>query len=252
MKHKTVMCQSIGVPLPECLAREVDALVKRLPKDCKYKRQGAVSQAAELVKGERASIDLISAETVDRDNEVVLAKGMDFSYFTKNPVVTLSHKYDELPVGRAAWVKRVEGGIKAKTIFSEATEIARACWQMTQEGILKGRSVGFLPTKIRSATQEEMGRHPEWKDASCIIESAILIEYAVCVIPVNQDAIVEAVAKGTISNAILKQLGFPLPKRKKHFSQGQIEALVSRELDRLIPLLTPERIREKVLEAYRV
>src|SRR4051794_22140 len=102
MKKITVECKSLGIPLTEEIARQVDALVKELPQECRYRRKGTLPEAAELVTGERADISLISVESVDRDGDVVLAKGMALEMFQRNPIVTMAHKYDELPVGRAA------------------------------------------------------------------------------------------------------------------------------------------------------
>ncbi len=253
---KLVETKSIGIPLTEDVAREVDALVKTLPKECTYRRKGALPDSAELVTGERADISMVSVESVDRDGDVVLAKGMGLEMFQRNPVVTFAHNYDELPVGCAGptkngkgWIKKVQGGIRAKTIYSDATDVSRACWKMTQEGILKGKSIGFIPTKLREATHEEVSRNPAWKSA-VVIESAVMLEYACCAIPVNQDALVEAVAKGIADRKTLQRLGL-LPASRK-LTEQQIAAIVKREFARLAKELTPERIRQKLLDSYRV
>jgi hypothetical protein len=199
----------LGFPMPDALAKSLEQLIKTLPKDSAYSYRKGTGQAVELVKGEKADISLVSTDCIDRDGEVVLPKGVDLSYFQKNPIVTFAHKYDELPVGKAQWIRQVEGGIKAKTVYTDAHDLARACWQMTAEGILKGKSIGFLPTKIRPPNGEE----PEWKNASAVIESAVLLEYAVAPIPVCPEALVEAVAKGYADEALLTKLGLKLPTK---------------------------------------
>lgn len=247
MKKNLVECKSLGIPLPEAVARQVDAVVRTLPPEHRKLSRKSSTPTAELVKGERADISMVSCETVDRDGDVILAKGMDLTFFQKNPIVTFAHKYDELPVGKAQWIKRVPGGLKAKTIYSEATDISRACWQMTQEGILKGKSIGFLPTLVRSPTKEEVSRNPSWKNAQAVIEGGMLLEYACCAIPVNQDALVEAVSKGITDHATLKRMGFRLPSRKLTREQ-RVKALVE-AINRLH--VTPDDIIRRLTEKYR-
>jgi hypothetical protein len=244
----------LGFPMPEKLAREVEALMKSLPKDSayRYRKAAGVPSAVELVKGEKADISLISSDAIDRDGEVVLPKGVDLNYFVKNPIVTFAHKYDELPVSKAQWVKRVEGGIKAKTVYTDAHEVARACWQMTQEGILKGKSIGFLPTKIRPPSSDELEYRPELKNANAIIETAVLLEYAVAPIPVNQDALVEAVAKGYADEATLKRMGLKVSSgtRTKAMNNNQVD--LATLLDALTAIsIDPARVADLVEKRMR-
>jgi len=251
MKIKNLVeCKSIGVHLTERQARAIDDLVRTLPKECAYKRKGRLPEAAELIAGERADISLVSVESVDREGDVILAKGINLDYFQLNPIVCYAHRYDDLPVGLCQWIRKVQGGIKAKTIYSEATETSRAVWQMTQEGILRGKSIGFLPTKIRSATQDEITRNPAWKNAGAIIESAVLLEYSIAPIPVNQDALVQAVAKGMTDRATLKRLGLPVPEPKR-LSQQEMAEIIRKEFSKAVVEFTPEKIRDGILSKYR-
>lgn len=217
MKKKLVE-GPLGFPLADPIAKAVDALLKRLPKECTYRKASYAPEAVEFVQGERADISMVSAESMDRDGEIVLAKGVDLTLFRQAPIVTFAHKYDELPVGKCQWIKEVVGGLKAKTLYSTRPDDWQGPWlpdaifALTQQGVLKGKSIGFLPTYIRSPTQEEVGRNPQWKNARAVIESCVLLEYAVAPIPVNQDALVEAVAKGAADRASLERLGLALPK----------------------------------------
>jgi hypothetical protein len=231
-----------GIRMKDATALAVESLLKTLPKECReVLRKAAVPESTEFLFGERADISLVSAETVDRDGDVVIAKGMNLEFFRQNPVVTLAHKYDELPVGRAQWIKAVVRGIKAKTIYSKTPDewqgpyLPEAVWQMTREGILRGKSIGFLPTKLRPPTSKESG---VWKDVQAVIESAVLLEYAVAPVPCNQDALVEAVAKGYADEATLKRLGLSIERPKeirRHFDRhaATIKALANIDADRI-------------------
>lgn len=235
------MCD-LGFQTTEDQARKIDEVLKTLPKECAYRKQASLPASMELDEGEKASIDMITTEAIDREGEVVVSKGINSQFFNSNPVVMFAHKYDQLPVGRAAWLKSVPSGIKAKTIFSDATEIARSCWQMTKEGILKGRSIGFLPTKIRAPKPEET----QWKNATAIIESSILCEYSVAPIPMNSQALVEAVAKGLTDEATLKKLGLSLPAKKTAPKVNEV-ALMLKALGMV--KIDPEKIAQQVIHA---
>src|SRR5262249_8628850 len=67
---------------------------------------------------------------------------------------------------------------------------------LVQTGLLCGKSVGFLPTKARRPTEEEIARDPAMADVRFIIEKWILLEYACVYLPAQQNAVVEAVSKG--------------------------------------------------------
>jgi hypothetical protein len=250
MKKKTIE-GPFGIQMTDKLAKSLDSLLKTLPKECReLRRKSSIPASFDLVPGERADVSLVSVESIDREGDVVLAKGCDLTHFMGNPVVTMAHKYDELPVGKAAWIKHVPGGITAKTIYASKPEgwdgpwLPDAVWSMTREGILKGKSIGFLPTRIRPPAKEE----PQFKNATAVVETSILLEYAVAPIPVNQDALVQAVAKGLTDEAMLRKLGLHVPTRKKSVqkktvvdeAQAVLKALEAIKID-------PEKIVRQVL-----
>jgi phage head maturation protease len=219
MKHKMVEC-GLGFPLAEKQARALDQILKSLPKDCTYRKAQSVA-SIELKPGERADISLISSNALDRDNEVLIPKGMRLDLFQQNPVVMMAHDYSALPVGKCQWIKRDSEGIKAKTIYPEKPDgwegqwMPDAVWHLVKEGVLRGKSVGFLPTKLRAPTQQEIKANPSWERANCVIEESILLEFSIAPIPVNPEALTIAVAKGLISEAIAQRLGLSVPAKPK-------------------------------------
>ena len=54
----------------------------------------------------------------DRMNEVVDIGGVDLRNFKKNPVVMWAHKYGDLPIAKALWIKKDEGGLLSKMKFA--------------------------------------------------------------------------------------------------------------------------------------
>ncbi len=57
----------------------------------------AIDEDARTVKA------IISTDSLDRDGEVVITKGLDLAEFKNNPIVLLGHDQDK-PIGTAEWV----------------------------------------------------------------------------------------------------------------------------------------------------
>ena len=65
---------------------------------------------------------------------------------------------------------------------------------LVQAGLIAAKSIGFLPLKVRPGTSTEMQQN-NWPADVVLIESWLLLEYACCWLPGNQEAIVEEVSK---------------------------------------------------------
>src|ERR1700688_4915084 len=138
----------LGFPMLDRQARQLDMLLKTLPRSREYEYRHAVIAKAptELNPGERSDVSWISTESVDRTGEVVISRGMNDSQFQQNPLVTLGHAYWMPPVGRALWRKRVKdgplAGIKAKTQYPARPEEWTEPWppdkvfSLVQAGLL--------------------------------------------------------------------------------------------------------------------
>jgi hypothetical protein len=212
----------LGFPLPDKQARTLDTLLTALPRAKEYEYRKAVSPRAptELNPGERSDVSWITAESVDRAGEVVVARGMNDSQFQGNPLVTLGHCYTLPPVGKSLWRKRVKdgdlAGIKAKTQYPSRPDNWPAgdpwpsdrVFSLVQAGLLNGKSIGFLPTKVHFADAKE-ARKNAWPEGTLIIDEWLLLEYACVFLPCNQDALVESVSKGSVDvpDELLRALG---------------------------------------------
>jgi hypothetical protein len=201
----------LGFPMPDKAARALDGLLKALPKGKEYEYRKAVvaRPPTELNPGERSDVSWISTESVDRTGEVVAARGMNDAQFQHNPLVTLGHAYHLPPVGRSLWRKRVRdgdlAGIKAKTHYPARPESWPAAdpwppdkvFALVQAGMLQGKSIGFLPTRVHIPDDQEVQQH-DWQNVGLVIDEWLLLEYACVFLPANQDALVEAVSKGAV------------------------------------------------------
>ncbi len=145
---------------------------------------------------------------------------MNDSQFQGNPLVTLGHAYWLPPVGRSLWRKRIKdgdlAGIKAKTVYPARPDAWPAgdpwtpdkVFALIQAGLLQGKSIGILPTKVHTPDDRELQKHG-WGDlVRLVIDEWLLIEYACVFIPANQDTLVEAVSKGLeLAPDLLKAMG---------------------------------------------
>jgi len=181
--------------------------------ECEYKFDGETKQsfgickAGEINEEERSVIAIISTGSVDRDNEVLVPKGMDAENFRKNPVVPWSHRSDMPPVGKALWVKRGVKRITAKVKFA-TTERAEEVWQLFKGGFLNAFSVGFKPLEGRRPTPDDIKANTDLADARFLFTKWELLEFSPVTVPANAEALAQAIKSKsiTISDDLIKCL----------------------------------------------
>jgi hypothetical protein len=205
-----------GFRIPEPLARKIDSLSRDLPKDFAYQRIARKADEFSLDPGQRTDVSFITTDAVDREAQVVLPAGGDWT--TYNRVVTFAHRYDQLPVGSNWWIRPRGKGLIAKTHYppkpadwGDTPWLPSAILHLMQQPTptCTGKSIGFLPLNIRGATNAELQTRPDLRGVQ-IIDRWIGIEYAVVPVPCNPEAEMQAVAKGmelgVIDEAVVKLL----------------------------------------------
>lgn len=236
----------LGFPMSDRAAQTLDTLLKALPRtpDHSYRHLVVTKAPTEINPGERSDVSWISSESPDRTREVVVAKGMDDSQFQGNPIVTLGHAYYLPPVGKSLWRKRVRDGarvgIKAKTVYPArpATWPEQDAWPpdqvfaLIQAGLLQGKSIGFLPTKVHTPDSKEVQKNGWGDNVGLVIDEWMLLEYACVFLPANQDALVESVSKGNLALTadVMQALGVNM-----------------RTEERIVPFTSLDEIRKAVL-----
>jgi hypothetical protein len=200
----------LGLPMRDSQAKLLDDVLQSLPSEDRALCRLVTAKApTELLQGERADVSWITTEAIDRDNEIVVARGMNESHFKLNPIVTLQHAYHLPPVGKSLWRKRSKdgplAGIKAKTHYPPRPESwSDDVWPpdqvftLVQAGLLQGKSIGFLRLKSHAPSSHEIAARPELAQVSRIIDEWLLLEYACTFLPCNQASLVEAVSKGQL------------------------------------------------------
>jgi hypothetical protein len=159
----------------------------------------------------------IATEEIDREGEIVVARGMNDAQFKLNPIVTMNHCYGGAPVGRSLWRKRAKDGplvgVKAKTVYPKKPDTWPDDWPpdtvltLIQAGLLQGKSVGFVRLKSHAPTSHEIAANADMAKVPRVIDEWLLIESAVTFLPINQNALVEAVSKSAVKPEALKHLG---------------------------------------------
>jgi hypothetical protein len=201
----------LGIPMRDKQAHVLENILKTIPQEDRRLRRIVTSKApSELLDGERADVSWITTESIDRDKDIVVAKGMNDSQFQANPVVTLNHCYHEPPVGRSLWRKRARDGeivgIKAKTQYpTRPPDWTEECWppdaaySLVKAGLMNGKSIGFIVLKSHAPSSHEIAAKPDlFGNVRCVIDEWLLLEYACTFLPTNAEAVVEQVSKSNI------------------------------------------------------
>lgn len=122
-------------------------------KEAKMNKQLPIEEYKEL--DDEVIEILASDESTDRDNDVIMADGWDFSGWLKTGSLLYGHNPSNLPVGSAEGAKVVDGKLY---LYSRLAQKGTSEWHDTirsllDQKILKGVSVGFSPKEYEPNEQ---------------------------------------------------------------------------------------------------
>lgn len=150
---------------------------------------------------------MVSTETVDTYDTVLLASGAVLDRFMRNPVVLFGHDMGQPPVGNAKSIEAIDGeGLLAVTRFHDITELARDTWEMYRQGVMRGWSVGFLPM-----WRDDVAPY-RWDEErqALVVAPWELYEYSAVTVPSNADALTRAAGDGSdAAQRMLRAAGLP-------------------------------------------
>lgn len=209
-----------------------DFLVRRLDQDhYTLRTKFAETDTPAIDRGKMAVPCTITTQDEDRQRDIVVTAGIDLSKHKANPVVLYNHGYGgvKFPVGKAEdpegayQVVRSEGKVRSVTFFSQKNLESEQIFQLVEEGILRGVSIGF---QIKTA-EYRRDKSPEEYDGwpGLLISKCELFEYSHVCVPANPQALADRVGKGMlagrpISETILKSLTPYLPVRAAQVTGG--------------------------------
>lgn len=135
---------------------------------------------------------IISTDDVDRMSDILKQEGIDFSQYEKNPVVMYAHDYEKLPVGATLKIEKSKHKTTAIALIYDdrvdKTGLADTIFLMIKSGALRGASVGFMIKEARFPDENEIEKY-EMSSWGLIIEKSTLLEWSICSIPANQNAL---------------------------------------------------------------
>ncbi len=243
-----------GIPMNSEIAKEVENILKSLPEDCKKMvesgplRKNIPAEISETNYEDRTEVSIVTTDAIDRDHEIMCPSGINWSQWRKNPVVTWNHNYGVLPPARGQWVKQWSkdgySGFIAKSQYILRPEnwqgewFADAVWHYVKEGYMPGKSIGFIPLKVREPTKAERVKASENSTAlNLVYEKVVAIEYAICPVQSNPDAILQSIGKGiTIPTSVLNDCGIAAPVAAQKKTESKSEVNLNVEASKLIPV----------------
>jgi hypothetical protein len=212
------------------------------PADVEVRRTERAFEKAEIVDKDDADVmQIISTRDMDRDDEILLPKGIVVDEFNKAPQVLLGHNPAQLPVALGPVTAVTAKDVRAATLFGP-TAMAQDTKELVKGGFLRTASVGFVPLKIAEKGTPEFGKLAEkftkvWPEFAevrdivrRIIEKWLILEWSFVSVPANINALTAAISKGSLelSDEWIKQLGLdkvnePKEPRKKEETPPPVE-----------------------------
>ena len=147
----------------------------------------------------RSRYDVSILQSKTAANMIILIKDMDTVLFKLQKLLKSKDAYRAKTIYHA----RPDGYPKDQQWFPDYV------YNLVKDGKLPGKSIGGVSPK-RKPTDDDLVKHPHWKEAKTIRYDGKIFEYSVVGIACNNNAEVEFVAKGLagMSDEIISQV-FP-------------------------------------------
>jgi len=138
---------------------------------------------------------IVNSGKLDRDNEVLNIKGLDFKDYRENPVVGWGHDYKQPAIGKALKIWKANDGT-LKAVIEFATEIypfAKLIYNLYKEKFMNAFSIGF-----RALEAEED------KDDNIIFTKAEMYEFSAVFVGADPKALQRAKSIGYDTDVLEK------------------------------------------------
>lgn len=184
---------------------EIEALMKEAEVEDLIIKRAAIPGAADfkILEGDTQTVvGLSSTQDIDRDNEIVVTKGIMLDQFRKAPIKLFNHSWHGviLPIGKVPAIKAITKGLLSKSVIG-GNDFADQVWKTIKFGSLGSNSIGFVPTeKVFQGTRafgevvdKLVKTMPDLKksinEVHAIILKSILLEDSIVKVAANSDAI---------------------------------------------------------------
>lgn len=183
-------------------------------KGAKATHRGYEAKLEDVDRDKRTLVWRISTDTKDRDQEVILPKGIKLERFKQNPSVLWAHDYSMPPIAKALWTKASAHELISKPRFVAEgkypwtnADFASLVFEMYADGNMSTSSVGFIPVRGREPTEADLKARPDWAGTFYIHEEVELLEYSAVPVPSNPDALQLAAKAMKLDGPCLEALG---------------------------------------------
>jgi HK97 family phage prohead protease len=153
-------------------------------------------------KGPRVRRFIITTDTIDRDGDVVLPKGLELDEYRRNPVLLWSHRFDMPPIGKCLDLGLAGDHVVWADFEFAEHEFAEQVFKLYSGGYLNACSIGFRT--LQSGPPDSsifMSRPQDASRCQRVIYRALLLEVSAVPIPANPDALMVAVQKGLLTTS---------------------------------------------------
>lgn len=197
IKLKSSLPQIKTVPV-----QEKSAMVPMKAEECKA---ACDSIGIEYLEGyeDRVVRYVLSDESIDRDGDIMIQAGADLANFMKNPVALLFHDSRAFPVGNfiKLWVDVAGRKLMGDILFTDdrvdTSGMADRAFRFAKSRIMRAGSIGFRGSEVKFPTKEErviLGM----RDYGVIFSKWELMEFSLCPVPSNANALSDAVKSGAL------------------------------------------------------
>ena len=171
------------------LQKSVMETLKKISKDKGVKLKAGKELIDKYTDGEFELV--ISSENPDREGDIVIQKGIDFTNYWKNPIVLFNHNRDNiLPIGYTTEIRlsEDENGVpitiaKGRFASAEVNPLAQQIRKAWESKMMNTSSIGFINKEFEYNLNEngEMAQ-------GMTIKRSEMFEYSLVIIPCNSDA----------------------------------------------------------------
>ncbi len=178
-----------------------------------YRKSFLIDQSEiKTIKDEQSGETIIeyklSVEKPDRVNDIVKISGIDLTQYLKNPVVLYNH--NGMPIGKGINIYMKDDVLYGSIAFHRKTQLSEELANLAESGYIKAVSIGFIPKEIKEYkltkemldTQDYNPLIPTYREFT----KSELIEFSLCSIPANPDALTTEDKSYSEFNDLLKYL----------------------------------------------
>lgn len=145
-----------------------------------------------------------SDDKPDRMGDIIRQDGWELANYKRNPVILWGHAHgfdsvaDE-PIGRSLELRVDKGALYGDILFDVEDERAARIFRKARAGFVQAGSVGFRPLKTSHVSDDAERTKLGLGRFGVIFDKAELLEFSLCAIPANPNALQQAVKSGAIT-----------------------------------------------------